>query len=127
MEHEIIGGKNPLPIQGTFCAGTPSPLFISPLARGEILMRHFLGFYGEIFLNNRNASLDVQFLTARENTERPVTVDVGTNQLIGTNWKAILEISQDRLNGKIKTGTVPDLLDGVAIERIATIMLTKFN
>lgn len=67
--------------------------------------------------------LKVQCLTARENTERPITVEVGTNHLLGTDWKKIQVIAKEILNGKIKMGTIPELWDGHASERIVDILL----
>jgi UDP-N-acetylglucosamine 2-epimerase (non-hydrolysing) len=60
----------------------------------------------------------VPCLTLRPNTERPVTIDLGTNQLIPFDLTVIeKKISEIEL-GKGKTGTVPPLWDGKATERI---------
>jgi len=72
-------------------------------------------------------ALGVPCVTIRENTERPVTVDVGTNYLAGTKPEAILAISRDILSGKMKRGTIPPLWDGQAAERIADILIEKFS
>ncbi len=48
----------------------------------------------------------------RENTERPVTVEQGTNYLVGTDPAAILAASAEILSGRGKKGTVPPLWDG---------------
>lgn len=69
--------------------------------------------------------LGVQCLTARENTERPCTVEVGTNQLIGTNWDSIYEAALQVLSGKKKTGNIPELWDGKTAERISKILQQK--
>ena len=58
-----------------------------------------------------------------ENTERPVTVELGTNYLAGTDPAAILAASAEILSGRGKKGTVPPLWDGHAAERIADILL----
>ena len=62
--------------------------------------------------------MGVPCLTMRDNTERPETVEVGTNELIGTN-PAALKPALDRLfEGKWKKGAVPELWDGRTSERI---------
>ncbi len=69
--------------------------------------------------------LNVPCLTLRNSTERPVTVELGTNQLLAdidpeTVRQKVLEI----LNGRPKTGRVPPLWDGQTAGRIAKIMLS---
>ncbi len=68
--------------------------------------------------------LQVPCVTLRENTERPVTVDVGTNYLIGTDPAKILETVFNILAGKGKIGTIPPLWDGHAGERIVETLLS---
>ena len=61
-------------------------------------------------------------LTLRENTERPVTISLGTNVLVGHDPdKLRLELSRV-LAGEAKKGTVPPLWDGQAGERIAAVL-----
>ena len=62
--------------------------------------------------------LNVPCVTLRENTERPVTVDIGSNYLIGTDPNKILNTVNLILSGKGKTASTPDLWDGHAGERI---------
>jgi UDP-N-acetylglucosamine 2-epimerase (non-hydrolysing) len=62
--------------------------------------------------------LGVQCVTLRDNTERPVTITAGTNHLAGTDMAKADLIIGEVLKGKIKSGTVPDLWDGKAAERI---------
>ena len=69
-------------------------------------------------IQEETTALGVQCLTLRENTERPSTIEIGTNQLIKLNKNAIILAVEDILNNKIKTGTVPPLWDGQAAERI---------
>jgi len=63
--------------------------------------------------------LGVPCLTMRENTERPVTVTVGTNRLIGRDTGAMRREVDAILAGRGKTGSIPDLWDGRAAGRIA--------
>jgi UDP-N-acetylglucosamine 2-epimerase (non-hydrolysing) len=66
--------------------------------------------------------LGVPCLTVRENTERPVTTDCGTNTLVGRSFETLRHEMQNVLAGRVKTGTVPPLWDGAAAERIAEIV-----
>lgn len=62
--------------------------------------------------------LNVPCVTLRENTERPVTVDVGSNYLIGTEPTKILETVQMILAGQGKKAEIPKYWDGKSGERI---------
>jgi UDP-N-acetylglucosamine 2-epimerase (non-hydrolysing) len=66
--------------------------------------------------------LGVPCLTLRKNTERPITVSMGTNILIGEDPSRIAAELDNILDGKIKRGTVPPLWDGSAGERIADVL-----
>ena len=62
--------------------------------------------------------MGVPCMTLRDNTERPETVEIGTNELIGTN-PAALRPALDRLfDGTWKKGAIPELWDGRTSERI---------
>lgn len=67
--------------------------------------------------------LGVPCLTIRENTERPVTVEKGTNVLVGQDMARLKAEVQRILDGNLKKGTIPDLWDGMAGERIAKIIV----
>ena len=67
--------------------------------------------------------LQVPCLTFRDSTERPVTVDLGTNQLLADlNPKTVHDKVIEILEGKAKKGLIPPLWDGKAAERIARIL-----
>lgn len=69
--------------------------------------------------------LGVPCLTMRENTERPITVTHGTNQLIGRDLDRLKSETRRILSGQRKQGTVPELWDGHAAERIAEHLLSN--
>jgi len=70
-------------------------------------------------IQEESTFLKVQCLTLRENTERPITIELGTNHLIGTNIENIDRAISSVLNSQqIKEGTIPPLWDGKAAERI---------
>ncbi|MBU0473892.1 MAG: UDP-N-acetylglucosamine 2-epimerase (non-hydrolyzing) [Bacteroidetes bacterium] len=66
--------------------------------------------------------LGVQCITLRTSTERPSTVDIGTNQLIGVDLEKAEVACLNVLAGNKKAGTIPELWDGKAAERIAEIL-----
>jgi UDP-N-acetylglucosamine 2-epimerase (non-hydrolysing) len=66
--------------------------------------------------------LGVPCLTLRENTERPVTVSVGTNILVGRDENKLRHEISKILNGEAKRGAIPPLWDGNAGERIADVI-----
>jgi len=69
--------------------------------------------------------LGIPCLTLRGETERPVTVNEGTNIVIGTDKKRIIEESMKILQGPSKKGRIPELWDGKAAERIVNILRGK--
>jgi len=73
-------------------------------------------------IQEESTFLGVQCITCRENTERPVTVEIGTNHLVGTDPSAIYSKTAEILGGKIKKGRIPDLWDGKTSERIVRII-----
>lgn len=82
-------------------------------------------------LQEETTALGVPCVTLRENTERPVTVDEGSNVLAGTNPERIVALAREVLTGGGKKGRRPALWDGHAAERIAAhladLMLVKAN
>jgi len=67
--------------------------------------------------------LQVPCLTFRDSTERPVTVEMGTNQLLADlNPQTVRHKVSEIVAGKTKKGVVPPLWDGHAAERIAKIL-----
>ncbi|MEE2678446.1 MAG: UDP-N-acetylglucosamine 2-epimerase, partial [Myxococcota bacterium] len=66
--------------------------------------------------------LSVPCLTLRENTERPITAEVGTNQLVGQDPDRILAAYRQVLAGSAGAGSVPPLWDGSAAQRIVEVL-----
>lgn len=62
--------------------------------------------------------MNVPCITLRTTTERPETCTIGTNELVGTNPKKITEAFDRLLAGNWKKGTIPELWDGQAAQRI---------
>ena len=70
-------------------------------------------------IQEETTALGVPCLTLRENTERPITVEQGTNTLVGRSGAAILAALDETIAGHGKAGRVPELWDGEAAARIA--------
>jgi UDP-N-acetylglucosamine 2-epimerase (non-hydrolysing) len=70
-------------------------------------------------MQEETTALGVPCLTLRENTERQITVEQGTNTIVGRDGSAILAAVDAILAGGGKRGRVPELWDGHASERIA--------
>jgi len=66
--------------------------------------------------------LGVPCLTLRENTERPVTVELGTNVLLGLAPERIAEVPELLAAARLRPARVPPLWDGDAAERIADVL-----
>jgi len=69
--------------------------------------------------------LGVPCLTLRDSTERPITAEVGTNTIVGTDPERILAAWRDAVDGSGRKGGVPPLWDGRAAERIAAILAAR--
>ena len=68
--------------------------------------------------------MGVPCITLRDNTERPETCTVGTNELIGTDPAAVKPALDTLFAGEWKKGAIPALWDGHTAERIVDILLT---
>ncbi|WP_318643078.1 non-hydrolyzing UDP-N-acetylglucosamine 2-epimerase [Flavobacterium ardleyense] len=66
--------------------------------------------------------MGVPCLTLRDNTERPETITIGTNELVGTDHRNIKPALQKLFKGDWKKGSIPDLWDGHAAERIVDVI-----
>lgn len=73
-------------------------------------------------VQEETTALGVPCITLRENTERPETIKIGTNTLVGVRPERIVATAESILNGHYKTGRLPDLWDGKAAERIVALL-----
>ncbi len=90
--------------------------FIGLMAKARFVLTDSGGIQEE------TTALGVPCLTLRENTERPITVTCGTNQIVGTDPRRIEDAVHRILAGAPKHGGVPPLWDGHASERIADVL-----
>ena len=73
-------------------------------------------------LQEETTALGVPCITIRENTERPITVEEGSNVLVGTDPIKIITEARKILHGKGKQGCRPNMWDGKAAERIVKVL-----
>ncbi len=78
-------------------------------------------------LQEESTALGVPCITLRENTERPITVDNGTNTIVGTDPVRINACFDDVMATGGKAGQVPELWDGRAAERIGEALKQHFR
>lgn len=76
-------------------------------------------------LQEEATALGIPCLTARWNTERPITVEQGTSTLVGNDPSLLREKLFEVLENRYKKGTCPELWDGQAARRIAEILVNN--
>lgn len=89
---------------------------LSLMANSELILTDSGGVVEEVTV------LKIPCLTLRKNTERPVTVEVGTNIIVGTDKEKIMKEVEKILNGKGKKGKIPRYWDGKTAQRIVKII-----
>jgi UDP-N-acetylglucosamine 2-epimerase (non-hydrolysing) len=95
--------------------------FISLVKNSELIITDSGGIQEE------STYLGVQCITLRKSTERPSTVDIGTNQLVGEDFNKAKEAAIKVLGGYKKQGKVPPLWDGKSAGRIVHILYDELN
>jgi UDP-N-acetylglucosamine 2-epimerase (non-hydrolysing) len=78
-------------------------------------------------LQEETTALGVPCVTVRDNTERPITVEEGTNVLAGTEPAAVVAAARAAISGQAPRGRRPALWDGRAAERIVDILARELN
>jgi len=71
--------------------------------------------------------LGVPCLTLRENTERPSTVTLGTNEIVGLDQDRVRSLLESIVCGSWKTASVPPLWDGHAAERVVAVLRARYR
>ena len=134
---EIIKGASGLPVVFPVHPRTRKVMQGIDLADGSVLhMADPMGYLEFNYLVERalvvitdsggiteeTTVMSVPCMTLRNSTERPETVTMGTNELLGTNPDAIAPAMQTLLSGQWKKGNIPPLWDGHTAERIIDII-----
>jgi len=71
--------------------------------------------------------LKVPCLTLRESTERPITAEIGSNRIVGTDPKNIIAAFNEAMSGKARQPQIPPLWDGLAARRIVKVLAEKLG
>ncbi len=78
-------------------------------------------------IQEETTALKIPCITVRENTERPITIWEGSNELAGTDMKKVLQLSEKALNNQWKSSTIPALWDGKTSSRVVNAIEDYFN
>jgi UDP-N-acetylglucosamine 2-epimerase (non-hydrolysing) len=108
----------------------PNLLVVEPLSYLEFnyLVKHSKGVITDSGgITEETTVMGVPCMTLRNNTERPETVELGTNELLGTDPRSVPPALAKLLSGNWKTGKIPPLWDGNAAERIVKHLLDLKN
>ncbi len=76
-------------------------------------------------MQEETTALRIPCITIRENTERPITAEIGSNVVVGTDPQKIITFCTNALNDRWKESAIPELWDGRASERIVKIIREK--
>ncbi len=98
------------------CDALSYKIFVNVLANAKVVFTDSGGIQEETTFFN------IPCITFRENTERPITVEIGTNFLAGTEENKILKIFNQIMDGNEKLGKIPPKWDGKSGMRIASII-----
>ncbi|MDD5542167.1 MAG: UDP-N-acetylglucosamine 2-epimerase (non-hydrolyzing) [Acidobacteriia bacterium] len=93
--------------------------FLGLMAQAQLLLTDSGGIQEEATI------LGVPCVTLRENTERPVTVELGMNRIAGTRPSRVLQVVREVLGKKMKNGVLPEFWDGKAAARIVNVLLNQ--
>jgi UDP-N-acetylglucosamine 2-epimerase (non-hydrolysing) len=113
-------------IAGLALGNLPSGLrLLDPLGYVDFLAlqtRAFLVITDSGGIQEETTFLGVPCLTVRENTERPITIECGTNLLVGQDFVRLFDEAVKILDGTTKPAAVPLLWDGHAADRLANVI-----
>jgi UDP-N-acetylglucosamine 2-epimerase (non-hydrolysing) len=138
---EIIGNSQGLPIVFPVHPRTanilsrigvedPNLHMVEPLSYLEF---NFLVKYAKAVITDsggiteETTVMGVPCMTLRDNTERPETISMGTNELLGTRPEALKPAFDKLFKGEWKKGSIPELWDGKTAERIVEHLVNIFS
>lgn len=117
LSHPLWSGSGQLPSRGICCLEPLGYLdFMALVAKARIVLTDSGG------LQEETTALGIPCVTLRDNTERPVTVTHGTNQLVGTSPARIIDVASRVLADHAVVPQVPPFWDGRAADRIVKIL-----
>jgi UDP-N-acetylglucosamine 2-epimerase (non-hydrolysing) len=87
------------------------------------LIKHSMGVITDSGgITEETTVLGIPCMTLRNSTERPETVTLGTNEIVGTAPENIIPYLEKLLEGHWKKGSIPELWDGKSAQRIVNII-----
>lgn len=120
-----------IPLPDSSLSSSPSGIYIVPplgyLDFLHLVVKSTLVITDSGGIQEETTYLKIPCMTLRENTERPVTVTVGSNYLVGTKPKDIRTAAAAILNGTAKKGAVPVMWDGRAGARIVDLIWQQYQ
>jgi len=116
LEQSALGGR----VEGMVNLRLLDPIgyldFLKLMSEAKLVLTDSGGIQEETTI------LKVPCITLRENTERPITAEVGSNTVVGTNVEKILGAYRRIVSGDVSEFQTPELWDGRAAERIVMIL-----
>lgn len=92
----------------------------------NFLVKHALGVITDSGgITEETTVMGIPCMTLRDNTERPETCTIGTNELIGTDPEAIPAHLKKMISGNWKKGAIPELWDGHTAKRIVSVLQSE--
>ncbi|MEO8109975.1 MAG: UDP-N-acetylglucosamine 2-epimerase (non-hydrolyzing) [Ginsengibacter sp.] len=137
MMQEIVNNSRGLPLIFPVHPRTSKILENSGISHSDLHMIEPLGYLQFNYLvehakavitdsggiTEETTVMSIPCMTLRDNTERPETITIGTNELLGTNPKSIKPAMDKLFSGKWRKGGIPEMWDGHTAERIVEHLL----
>ena len=76
-------------------------------------------------MQEETTALKIPCITMRTTTERPITAEIGSNEVVGTDGDRIITLANKILLNQWKSSRIPELWDGKASERIVKIVISR--
>jgi len=122
LTHPLWFGEGKIPPHGVCCLEPLGYLdFMALVAKARLILTDSGG------LQEETTALGIPCVTLRDNTERPVTITHGTNQLVGTSPAKILAVVSKVLGNPVNVILPPPFWDGQAAERIVNILRKRLE
>ncbi len=78
-------------------------------------------------IQEETTALGIPCITLRDNTERPITIEQGTNQVVGTDEEKIVAAGEKAINEGAAINSIPELWDGAASVRICEVLSRLYS
>lgn len=121
--HKVIFPAHPRTAKGLDAIGVRDQKLITTPPLGYLEFNYLVSHADAVItdsggITEETTQMGIPCMTLRDSTERPETVEIGTNELAGTSPETIGPMLKKLVSGKWKKGAVPELWDGRAAERI---------